>query len=202
MKKAAALFTASSRELKQVRTITVCAMMGAIGVVLGSLTIYITDTIRIGFSGLPMTLVCYLFGPVVGSMFAGALDILKYLVKPVGYFMPAFTLIMMLKGLIYGFFYYKKPLTFSRVLAVQLLTAVLCNLILNTLCLSLMYGKAFMVLLGPRIVKNLIVWPIDSLIFFNLVRVLELTGVFRILGKGRTAAAKNGKDQKGFSETH
>lgn len=185
MKKAAALFTASSGELKQVRTITVCAMMAAFGVVLGSMTIYITDTIRIGFSGIPMTLVCYLFGPVVGGMFSGALDILKYMIKPVGAFMPGFTLIMMLKGMIYGFFYYKKPLTLKRVLAVQLLTAVLCNLILNTLCLSLLYGKAFMVLLAPRIVKSLIMWPIDALVFFHIARILEVTGVFRILRRAK-----------------
>ena len=137
MKKLAALFTSSSQEMRQVRTVTVCAMMAAIGVVLGSLTIYITDTVRIGFSGIPVTLVSYLFGPVVGGMFGGALDVLKYLVKPMGPFMPGLTLIVMLKGLLYGCFLYKKPLTLWRVLAVQLVVAVVCNLFLNTLCLSL-----------------------------------------------------------------
>ena len=182
MKKLAALFTSSSQEMRQVRTVTVCAMMAAIGVVLGSLTIYITDTVRIGFSGIPVTLVSYLFGPVVGGMFGGALDVLKYLVKPMGPFMPGLTLIVMLKGLLY-----KKPLTLWRVLAVQLVVAVVCNLFLNTLCLSLVYGKAFMVLLAPRIIRNLIMWPIDAFIFFNTAKVLEMTGVFRILGKTRTA---------------
>ena len=187
MKKLAALFTSSSQEMRQVRTVTVCAMMAAIGVVLGSLTIYITDTVRIGFSGIPVTLVSYLFGPVVGGMFGGVLDVLKYLVKPMGPFMPGLTLIVMLKGLLYGCFLYKKPLTLWRVLAVQLVVAVVCNLFLNTLCLSLVYGKAFMVLLAPRIIRNLIMWPIDAFIFFNTAKVLEMTGVFRILGKTRTA---------------
>lgn len=187
MKKLAALFTDSSHELKQVRTITVCAMMAAVGVVLGSLTIYITNSIRIGFAGITMNLVCYLFGPVVGSVFSGALDILKYLVKPGGPFMPAFTLVVMLKGLICGSFFYKRPLTFRRVLAVQLLVAILCNLFLNTLCISFLYGKAFMALLGPRVIQNLILWPIDALIFFNVAKILEMTGVFRVLGKGRAA---------------
>lgn len=188
MKKTAALFTASSNELKQVRTITVCAMMAAVGVVLGALSIYITDTVRIGFAGIPVTLTGYLFGPVVGGMFAGALDILKYLVKPVGAFMPAMTLVMIIKGMVFGCFLYRKPLTFGRVLAVQLVVVILCNLILNTLCLSLLYGKAFMALLAPRVVKNLIMWPIDAFIFFNIAKVLEMTGVFRILGKGRAVS--------------
>lgn len=180
-------FTSSSRELKEVRTLTVCAMLAAIGVVLGSLTIYITDTVRIGFAGIPVMLAGYLFGPVTGGVFAGALDILKYLVKPMGPFMPALTLIVMLKGLLYGCAFYKKPISFWRVLAIQFVVAILCNLLLNTWALSLLYGKAFMAMLIPRIMRNLIMWPIDSLVFYNIAKVLELTGVFRILGRSRAA---------------
>ena len=72
MKRLTETFTSSFRELKQVRTITVCAMLAAIGVILGSLTIYITDTVRIGFAGIPNMLAAYLFGPVAGGVFAGA----------------------------------------------------------------------------------------------------------------------------------
>ena len=36
MKRLTETFTSSFRELKQVRTITVCAMLAAIGVILGS----------------------------------------------------------------------------------------------------------------------------------------------------------------------
>ena len=62
------------------------------------------------------------------SVFAGALDILKYLVKPMGPFMPALTLIVVLKGLLYGCAFYKKPISLWRVLAIQLVVAVVCNL--------------------------------------------------------------------------
>lgn len=188
MKRFNETFTSSFRELKQVRTITVCAMLAAIGVILGSLTIYITDTVRIGFSGIPNMLAAYLFGPVAGGVFAGVLDILKYLVKPMGPFMPALTLIVALKGLLYGCAFYKKPISFWRVLAIQLVVAIVCNLLLNTWALSLLYGKAFMAMLIPRIMRNLIMWPIDSLIFFNVAKILEVTGVFRALGRSRAAA--------------
>lgn len=86
MKRLATLFTCSCNELKQVRTVTVCAMLGALAIVLGSFSIQVTETIRVGFSGIPNEMVHYLFGPVVGSLFAGALDILKYMLKPVGAF--------------------------------------------------------------------------------------------------------------------
>ena len=61
-------------------------MLGAVAIVLGSLSIELGSTLRIGFSGIPNEIVHMLFGPVVGSVFAGTMDILKYLIKPTGAF--------------------------------------------------------------------------------------------------------------------
>lgn len=188
MKELAALLTSLSQEMRQARTVTVYAMVAVVGMVLGSLTIHITDTVRIGFSGVPVTLVSHLFGPAVGGMFGGALDAFKCLVKPMGSFMSGLILIVMLKELLYGCLLYKKLLTLWRVLAVQLVVAVMCNLFLNTLYLSLVYGEASMVFLAPCIIRNLTMWPIDTFILSNTAKVLEMTGVFRTLGKIKTAA--------------
>ena len=65
MKKLAELFGSSSRELKSVRTITVCAMLAAAAIILVNFRIELTNTQRIGFSGIPNQLVAYLFGPAV-----------------------------------------------------------------------------------------------------------------------------------------
>ena len=81
MERLATLFTGSFRQLKQVKTVTVCAMLGAVAIVLGSLSIELGSTLRIGFSGIPNEIVHMLFGPVVGSVFAGTMDILKYLIN-------------------------------------------------------------------------------------------------------------------------
>lgn len=183
MTRLATLFTVSFHQLKEAKTVTVCAMLGAIAIVLGSLSIELGPSIRIGFSGIPNELVHYLFGPSVGSLFAGALDILKYMIKPVGGFFPGFTLTAMLAGVIYGSFYYRKPLSLGRVFAAHLAVSLICNVLLNTMCLSILYGKAFMVLLPPRVIKNLIMWPIDSLIFFNIAKLLEAAGIFRFLDR-------------------
>ncbi len=181
MERLATLFTGSFRQLRQVKTVTVCAMLGAIAIVLGSLSIELGSTLRIGFSGIPNEIVHMLFGPVVGSVFAGAMDILKYLIKPTGAFFPGFTLIAMLAGLIYGSFYYKKELSFWRVLAAHVVVAIICNVILNTWCLSILYGKAFSVLLPARLVKNAVMCPIDAFIFYNIAKVLDVTGIFKLV---------------------
>ena len=123
MERLATLFTGSFRQLKQVKTVTVCAMLGAVAIVLGSLSIELGSTLRIGFSGIPNEIVHMLFGPV-GSVFAGTMDILKYLDQAYRSIFPGFTLIAMLAGLIYGSFYYKKELSFWRVLAAHITVAI------------------------------------------------------------------------------
>ena len=183
MRKFVTLIADSYKELKSVRTITVMAMLAAVAVILGMFSIELGPFIRIGFSSIPNGIVGYLFGPVTGGIFAGVLDVLKFLMKPTGaYFLPL-TLVTVLAGVLYGCFYYKKPLTFWRVLAAKFVVMLVCNVVLNTLCLSVLYGDGFFVLVGPRIIKNLIMWPIDSAVFFLIARSLETVGVIRILGQ-------------------
>ena len=91
MKKFVTLFTDSYKELKSVRTITTAAMLAAIAIILGMFSIDVGSTIRIGFSSIPNGVCAYLFGPVVGGIFAGGLDVLKYLLKPTGPFFPGHT---------------------------------------------------------------------------------------------------------------
>ena len=176
-------FNQSLQELRSARTITVCAMMGAAALVLGAYSIYLTPTIKIGFSSLPNLFVAWLFGPAVGLIFNGTMDILKYLLKPVGGSVPPLTLVTMIAGTIYGFFFYGKRLTFRRVLAAKLVVVIVCNIVLNTYCLSLLMGKGFWAILPERIVKNLIMWPIDSLIFYYVARILEGAGLFRAFAR-------------------
>lgn len=190
MKKFAALFTDSYRELKSVRTITTAAMFAAIAVVLGMFSFNLGNYIRIGFSSIPNELTAYLFGPVVGGLFSGSLDVLKYLLKPTGPFFPGLTLVTMLAGVMYGCMLYKRPITLRRVLVSKLLVMLICNVVLNTLCLSILYGKGFMVLLPARALKNLVMWPIDSMIFYSITKAMETMGVFRTIRGVKPAGLK------------
>lgn len=181
MRKFAALFTDSYKELKSVRTITLMAMFAAIAIILGMFSIEIGSFVRIGFSAVPNGLVGYLLGPTVGGIFAGTLDVLKYIIKPTGAFFPPMTLVTMLNGVLYGVFYYKKNITLPRVLAAKFIVMFICNVILNTLCLSILYGEGFLALLPARVLKNLIMWPIDSIIFYTITNALERVGVFKLI---------------------
>ena len=189
MKKFTALFKDSMEELKYVNTVTIMAMFAAISVVLGYFTLVLGDYLKIGFSTIANQFVYYLFGPVVGAAFGGALDILKYIIRPTGAYFPGFTFSAMVGGVLYGCFLYKHPIRFVRVLAAELTVSIICNMLLGTLWLSMLYGKAFMALLPMRVFKNLIMWPVKSMLFYTIGKTLEASGVFRLLrNAGRSKA--------------
>lgn len=185
MKKWITLFSDSYKEFRQVKTIATLGMFGAISVVVGSLTIVIGDFIKIGFSSVAQQFVYYLFGPAVGGFFAGAMDILKYFMKPTGAFFPGWTISAMVAGVLYGCFFYRKPLSLPRVLAAELTVSVVCNMLLGTLWLTIMYEKAFLVLLPMRVFKNLVMWPVNSLLFYTLTWTMEHSGVFRVIRRAK-----------------
>ena len=182
MKKLLALIAESYYEFKKVSTITCCAMFGALSIILSYVaSIRVTPNLKIGFGALPNELVDYLFGPVVGALFGGAMDVIKFILKPDGGYMPGFTFSAMLAAFIYGMFLYKKPISLPRMLVAKFIVVVVCNMILGTYLLSTINGKGFIALLPGRVVKNLIQWPVDSLIFYMVAKTLEKAKVFQII---------------------
>lgn len=176
-----ALFKDSAKELKNVRCITLSAMLAAMAVVLGQFTIVVSNHLKIGFTFLPMRTVYYLFGPFVGSIFAAAMDVLNYIVKPTGPFHPGFTINAAISGLIFGLILYKKPLKLSRVFIATTINMIVVNLILNTFWISTVTGNAFIAMIPVRIFKNILLLPIEAGLLFSLTKALEITGALKLL---------------------
>lgn len=176
MKKIIRVYSDSLKELLVTKNMVLCGLMAALAVVLGMVaSIDIGPYIRIGFSGLPNRIVECLFGPAVGCLFGGMLDILKYVLKPSGPFFFGFTFNVMVAGLIYGMLLYQKPVTVKRIVAAEFLAKLLVNCLLNTLWISMLYGKGFFALLPLRALKNVIMLPIDScILYFTLVYVKRM----------------------------
>ena len=101
MKKLKELYQQSLQELCHTKTVVLCGLLAALAIVLSMVaSIQLGPYIKIGFSGLPNRIVEFLFGPAVGCLFGGALDLLKYVLKPDGTFFFGFTFNAMLSGLI------------------------------------------------------------------------------------------------------
>lgn len=168
------LSPSSLQQLTNVKVITFCGMMGALAVILSYVaTIRIGDFLRIGFSSIPNQIVSFLFGPWVGMVFGGAMDIVKFFAKPDGQFNFLFTLVPMVSGLIYGFFFYKRPVKLWNVFLAELLVKLICNLGMNSYFISLTTGKAYSAIMLPRIITNAGKLPCDVVIMLILLPIME-----------------------------
>lgn len=191
MKKLLTLISESYHEFKKVNTITCCAMFGAMSIILSYVaSIRVTPNLKIGLGALPNEMIDYLFGPVVGALFGGGMDIIKFMLKPDGGFMPGFTFNAMLAAFIYGIFLYKKPLSLTRMMIAKFIVAILCNIILGTYWLSTINGKGFLALLPGRMMKNLIQAPVDAVLFYVMAQALEKAKVFRLIKPDYNSFAK------------
>lgn len=176
MKKIKQLFSDSLHEFTVTKNLVLCGLMAALAIVLSIVaSISIGPYVKIGFSGIPNRIVEFLFGPVVGCIFGGALDLLKFMIKPDGPFFFGFTFNVMLAGLIYGCLLYHKPLSIKRIVIAEFLVKLIVNCGLNTLWISMLYGKAFFVLLPMRLLKNVIMLPIDSAVVFFALSLTKQT---------------------------
>ena len=165
------LFRESARELRRVRSLTLAAMLLAIQVLLGFVaSIPIGPNIRISFGYLALSSAGALLGPAVAPINGALADIIGFLLKPTGPYFPGFTITGIVSGLIYGLMLYRRDITLTRLLVTKLLIDVICNLLLNTLWLNMLYGKAFFVLLPGRALKNLLQYPVDVLLMYPVMK--------------------------------
>ena len=165
------IFKRSALELKSVKCIVTVGVFLAVAVVLdGFGSIRIGEFLKINFTFLPLALIGMLFGPVVGCLSGLLVDVIGYLVNPVGAFLPWLVLISGLEGFIYGLILYnmKPEKTYKQIIRIVLargLVCGVCNLKLNTLALysyGIITGESFAALFAARIATNVITFCIGS----------------------------------------
>jgi len=166
-----ALFRESARGLRRVRSLVTAAMLLAVQVVLGFVAaIPIGPDIRISFGYLALSLAGALLGPAVAPVNGALADVIGFVIRPTGPYFPGFTITGLVSGLIYGVMLYRRSVTLKRLLVTKLLIDVVCNLLLNTLWLNMLYGKAFFALLPARALKNLLQYPVDVLLMYPVMK--------------------------------
>lgn len=180
------LFISSYQELKNVRCITLCAVFGAISIVLGFYTVMIADFLKVGFTFLPNEFIYYLFGPAVGAVFGAAMDILTFIVKPTGSFFPGFTISAILNGLIFGFILYKRPVSLKRIILATVIQLIFINILLNTFWLTILLGKGFYVMLPLRALKEFILFPFNTILLYTTMKAINASGIIKLLHNNKT----------------
>lgn len=150
------------------RPLVFIAILVSIEVILTRFFAIQTPIIRIGFGFIPIALSAIFFGPVMGGITAALADILGMMIFPKGAYFPGFTLSAFLGGFIYGIFLYNRPKSFLNITLSVLIITFAIHLGLNTLWISILTGKAYTVLILPRIIKEALLLPIQvALIHFT-----------------------------------
>jgi hypothetical protein len=99
--------------------------------------------------------------------------VLGYLVRPTGPFFPGFTLNAIINGVVYGLILYKKPLSMKRVVIARVINTVLISFLLNPLWLSMMYGKAFHLLVKTRFIKAVILFVPECILLYAILQLVQ-----------------------------
>ena len=159
-----------SMSKKRMQIMVTCAMLIAIQIVLVRFCSIQTPALRLSFGFLPLAMAGILFGPGYGCAVAALADFLGATLFPIGgAFWPGFTIVTACSGLIYGLVLHEKAgadwsqrkRVFRIVLAVAIVD-IFVHIGLGTLNLAIMLDKGFLVLLPGRILKNLVMIPIES----------------------------------------
>ena len=166
----------ASLEMKDLRILVVAALLTAMRIAVKSLTIPVGPNLNITFGFLVNAIGSMIYGPVVAIVTSAISDTLGAILFPHGtYFFP-FIFEEIAGGVLFALFYYRARLTSLRVILGRFAVTVIVNLIISPIIMYYYYmtilGKSYMVFSLPRIIKNLVLFPLQSLIlilFFNVL---------------------------------
>lgn len=161
------------RESKVKKNVTM-ALFTAMSLVLTNyLSIKIGENLIIGFGVIPIIVCAMLYGGVSAGICYSIANVMRVLLS--GYALTPYdiplTMICFFTGFIYGLFLYKKEVTLVRVLIPTVITCLVFNLVLNTYFFSLLLGKGFMAMLPARVLKNVVMIPINTFIILFISKI-------------------------------
>lgn len=202
------LYIDSVKHLFNTRNLVICGMMAALAVALNFASFQI-PLFQVGISGLPNRIVDFLFGPVIGMIFAGIVDTIECFMSGYQYSI-GYNIQAMLGGLIYGTLYYnlsiKKPHhatagswiktnlhSFTQIFIAQVIVKIFLNILFGTYLYSIYYGKAFWAILPARTLKNFVQIPADTVVHFFLLVMFQQLRRF-LLPEGSLRSRKSKTD--------
>ena len=165
--------TLAAAELHRPQALAGAALLAGLHLVLNQFTLPLGPYLEVGFDFLTISLTGFLYGPWVAGCTGIITDLLGHILHPTGPYFPGWTLSAILMGVLYGLFYYRRPVSLSRVTAARLVMVAVFNFFLTPLWLHLMYGEAFILLSSLRIIKNILKFPIDLGLEYFFLRLAD-----------------------------
>ena len=163
----AAYWRDACAELKDTKMLVFAALMIAIRVALKLVAIPLAPNLKINTAFLANALGAMVFGPVVAAVSAIVSDFLGVLITGDVYFLPM-VLLEISGSVLFALFLYRAKVTPTRVILSRFSICLLVNVFLQTPLMMLYYkymmGGAPYILTVPKIIKNLFMFPIESVV--------------------------------------
>ena len=163
-------------ELKDTKMLVFAALMIAIRVALKLVAIPLAPNLKINTAFLANALGAMVFGPVVAAVSAIVSDFLGVLITGDVYFLPM-VLLEISGSVLFALFLYRARVTPTRVILSRFAICLLVNVFLQTPLMMLYYkmmmGGASYVLTVPKIIKNLFMFPIESVVLTNFLAFMR-----------------------------
>ena len=154
-------------ELRDTKMLVFAALMIAIRVALKLVAIPLAPNLKINTAFLANALGAMVFGPVVAAVSAVVSDFLGVLITGDVYFLPM-VLLEVSGSVLFALFLYRARVTPTRVILSRFAICLLVNVFLQTPLMMLYYkmmmGGSSYVLTVPKIIKNLFMFPIESVV--------------------------------------
>ena len=167
-----AYWKVSAKEFTNLRTLAICAILIAARVALKSVRIPIGDNLNIYVGFLVNSVSGAICGPLL-SLASGAIcDILGIIIAPQGPFMPLFTVIEMFCAFCFSICLYKTKITVGKLALSKGLVNVLGNIVFTSFAMTLYYEKGILAYLLPRVVKNILMLPIEIMLLVLVFNAL------------------------------
>lgn len=145
-------------------------------VVLSNILSIETQLLKVTMEFIPKMFMGVLFGPFWTGMGSVIADIIGNTLFAKAPFFIGFTLNKLLEGLIYGYFFYQKRVTWKNSFFSTLLIVLIINLGLTPIWLSLMYGVPLnsWAIWGPRLIKAMLTLPFQMVSIYTIGNVMPL----------------------------
>ena len=166
----------AASEFRHLKMLLFAALMIALRVALKSVSIPITADLKIGVGFFINAFGSMVYGPVVAIAGAAITDTLGALLFPSGPYFPLFLITEIAGSLVFALFLYRAEVTALRVILSRFCINFFVNIVLQTPIMmayyQIMLGKSYKVFHLPRIIKNLVMFPIESVLLILFLRLV------------------------------
>ena len=167
---------AAANEFKNLKMLLFAALMVALRIALKSVSIPVAADLRIGVGFFVNAFGSMVYGPVVAIAGAAICDTLGALLCPSGPYFPLFLITEIAGSLVFALFFYRAEITSLRVILSRFCIDFFVNIVLQTPIMmayyQIMLGRSYKVFHLPRIIKNLVMFPIESVLLILFLRAV------------------------------